>query len=78
MNRKNPCFDESTGIDCADRCAECATSCKRWAEYVEARNESYKTVDVNKLYRMYEADTLSKLHAAREKDKRHGRRGVMR
>ena len=77
MDRKNPCFDKSTGIGCADRCAECAKSCKKWAEYVEERNKSYKTVDTFQLYDNYRSDTLSKFHIKRQKDKRHGRRGIM-
>ena len=77
MGRKNPCFDESTGKDCENRCAECATSCKKWAEYVEERNISYKTVDTVQLYENYKRDMVAKFHAERQKDKRHGRRGIM-
>ena len=39
---KNPCHDHETKTDCADRCAGCAGTCEKWAEYVEARNAEYE------------------------------------
>ena len=39
---KSPCFDPATKTDCADRCQGCATACKKWAEYVVARDAAYK------------------------------------
>lgn len=77
MSRKNPCFDESTGKDCADRCAGCAGNCKKWSKHVKERNKSYNEVNPDKVYESYKFDTLSKIRADRQKDKRHGRMGIM-
>lgn len=39
---KNPCYDERTKTDCAERCAECAASCQKWKAYEAARNTEYE------------------------------------
>ena len=75
MNRKNPCYDEVTGQDCAERCAECAGRCSKWAEYVEKRNQSYNTPHPNNVYDNYVSDTLQRLHENAKKKKAHRRWG---
>lgn len=38
----NPCYDRETKTDCPKRCAGCAGTCKKWADYVKARDEEYE------------------------------------
>lgn len=39
---KSPCFNEETKTDCPDRCQGCASTCEKWAKYIEARDEEYE------------------------------------
>ena len=55
MKIPSPCYDDKTKTSCPRRCAECATTCKEWAEYVKKRDYNYANKDVNTVLDVYES-----------------------
>jgi hypothetical protein len=67
----NPCYDKKTSTDCKDRCAGCASNCKKWKEYVAERDKNYTEKNKHS-----EIDTYIYLRNKRIKSKYH--QGVFR
>lgn len=60
----NPCYNPKTRTDCPDRCAGCARTCEKWAEYEKARAAVYENRRIN-----YEAEQMRHVQIIHKREK---------
>lgn len=73
---KNPCYDREKKIDCPDRKGGCQVDCKKWAEYVEARDKEYEKRQAARISEeiTYESASIRKINYLKGVSSRRRRR----
>lgn len=55
-----PCYDKGSKTDCPDRHVGCASTCPKWAEYVENRDEEYRQKEIRANAKLLRDDAYHK------------------